>query len=231
MGGVAVGSSWADDSEAPATEGTPACCQAKSAEQGESAKSEVCAGCGKEGKEAHAGVSCLTDGAGESAETHQGHAQGERPGRGGYGQGHGGPPAELQDMHDTIHSLLDNHEKIERTVKHIPGGVLTETTSKDSAVMATLIKHVMQVKLRLESGKPIRYWDPLFVEIFKNYKKIKMEVEPIEGGVRVTETSDDPQVTLLIRQHAEKGISEFIKYGIERAQKASELPKGYKRDH
>jgi hypothetical protein len=47
------------------------------------------------------------------------------------------------------------------------------------------------------------------------------------GGVRVTETSEDPRVTALIRQHATRGVSEFVQGGFERARRTTPLPEGY----
>ena len=80
---------------------------------------------------------------------------------------------------------------------------------------------------RMESGHGMRWWDPLFAELFRHHDKIRMEIEDIEGGVRVRETSDDPEVAKLIRQHAIHGVSEFVEKGYERARQSSPLPEGY----
>jgi uncharacterized protein YdcH (DUF465 family) len=153
----------------------------------------------------------------------QGRGQGMRGngmrGNGMQGRGPGGD-------HATIHSLMSDHDAIARKTEEVPGGVRTVTTSAKADVAATIRKHAYEMKARLESGQPIRMFDPLFVEIFKNHDKIEMKIEEIEGGVRVTETSTDPKVTALIRQHA-KVVDEFTARGMERMHQTSPLPEGY----
>lgn len=126
-----------------------------------------------------------------------------------------------------IHDLLDDHLKIRRDVQEIPGGVLTTTTSDDANVTAMIRAHVRQMKDRVEQGQPVRMWDPLFVELFRNYDKVRTQVEDIDGGVKVTQTSDDPDVTRLIRQHATRGVSEFVAGGWDRVHEPTPLPAGY----
>lgn len=138
-------------------------------------------------------------------------------------------PQMMRDM-PVIHSLLTNHEKIQRQVDDIPGGVRTVTISKDPEIASLIQTHVWQMKDRVEEGRPIRMMDPVFREIFRNHGKIEMSIENIPGGVRITETSEDPQVVLLIRQHAHRAVSEFVRYGMERARQPTELPPGYRRN-
>lgn len=132
----------------------------------------------------------------------------------------------MRDMH-VIHDLLINHEKIDRKVEDIPGGVRTLTTSRDAQVARAIRAHVHQMKGRVEDGRPIRHMDPLFREIFEHHDKIEMQVEDVPGGVQVTETSKDPQVAALIRQHARKAVSEFVTGGMRRAMRPTPLPEGY----
>jgi hypothetical protein len=145
--------------------------------------------------------------------------RGARQGRGGGGAG--------APHHDNIHALLDEHEAIERWVEEIDGGVETLTTSDDPEVTDRIREHVRQMKQRVEAGHGMRYWDPLFVELFRNHDKIRMEIEDVPGGVRVREISDDPQVVLLIRQHAIRGVDEFVAEGHARARRETPLPEGY----
>lgn len=172
-------------------------------------------------------------GRGPGAADGQGAGQGAVPGRGagpgrGMGAGRGvamggGMPQFMRLIHD----LLDNHLKIRRDVREIPGGVLTTTTSDDAKVTAMIRAHVRQMKERVEQGQPVRMWDPLFVELFRHYDKVRTQVEEIEGGVSVTQTSDDPDVTRLIRQHATRGVSEFVAEGWDRVHERTPLPAGY----
>lgn len=132
----------------------------------------------------------------------------------------------MEDMR-LIHTLLANHEQIQREVEDIPGGVRTVTTSTDPAIAQAIRKHVQHMHERIEDGTPIRMMDPLFREIFEHHEAIDMRIEDIDGGVRVTETSEDPQVVLLIRQHARQAVSEFVDRGMKRAMQPTPLPEGY----
>lgn len=134
---------------------------------------------------------------------------------------------EMMDDMMTIHELLVQHEKINRTVEDLENGVKTRTTSQDPEVAASIRKHVRQMKERMEAGKPIRQMDPLFKELFEHADKIELQIEDIDDGVIVTETSKDPQVVKLIRQHARRAVNEFAAHGMKRAMQPTPLPEGY----
>ena len=123
-------------------------------------------------------------------------------------------------------TLLDNHASIERVVEEIPGGVRTVTTTADPDLVPTLLLHVTQMKELIEDGGRIRAWDPLFAEIFDNADKIEMNIETVEGGVAVTETSSDEGVAELIRAHAVK-VNEFVARGNAAYSEATAIPEGY----
>ncbi len=145
------------------------------------------------------------------------------------GQGQMGPGGMNDPDHQTVHSLLADHAAIERRVEDLPNGVETWTESDDPEVAARIRQHVRQMNDRLESGHPMRPWDALFAEIFAHADAVDMEIEDTERGVRVVETSDDPRVVLLIRQHARRAISEFVERGMDRAHEPTPLPEGYDR--
>lgn len=126
--------------------------------------------------------------------------------------------------HDTIHALLTDHEAIERRVVDRPDGVETWTESADPEVATRIRLHVRQMNDRLASGRPMRRWDPLFAAIFEHADAISMEIEDTPRGVRVIETSDDPEVVALIRQHAHRAVSEFVERGMDRAHEPTPLP-------
>lgn len=136
-------------------------------------------------------------------------------------------PGMMRDMR-SIHGLLTSHQKIERRVEDIPGGVRTITTSDDPPVAELIRAHVRQMKARYARGQPIRPMDPVFRELFRNRHKATLEHEDIPGGIRVTHTSNDPQVVLLIRQHARRFVSEAAKEGMSRAMRPTPLPEGYR---
>lgn len=136
-------------------------------------------------------------------------------------------PGMMRDMR-SIHGLLTSHQMIERRVEDIPGGVRTITTSSDPEVAELIRAHVRQMKARYARGQPIRPMDPVFRELFRNRHKANLEHEDIPGGIRVTHTSNDPQVVLLIRQHARRFVSEAAQEGMSRAMRPTPLPQGYR---
>lgn len=136
-------------------------------------------------------------------------------------------PAMMEHMR-VIHQLLLNHDEIVREVHDVADGIRSRTTSADPRLAELLRTHVQQMSERVERGDPIRQMDPVFREIFEHHAKIEMEVEPVRGGVVVLETSENPQVELLIRQHAHRAVSEFAAAGMRRARRPTPLPPGYR---
>jgi hypothetical protein len=150
--------------------------------------------------------------------------------RGGRGRGPRAGQGPPWAHHEAIHALLDNHEAIERSVRVLDDGVVTVTTSDDPAITEKIRLHVRQMEQRMKSGHGLRWWDPVFAELFRNHDKVRMEIEEVPGGVRVRETSDDPDVVLLIHQHALRGVSEFVEDGHARARQETPLPEDYTPD-
>ncbi|HEV2061397.1 MAG TPA: hypothetical protein VGR12_00980 [Solirubrobacteraceae bacterium] len=140
----------------------------------------------------------------------------------------GGMDRGMREDMRVIRRLLRAHRQIDRAVADVPGGVRTRTVSDDPEIAALIRTHVRQMKARVEAGEPIRGMDPLFREIFEHHREIEMEVEDVPGGVRVRETSDEAQVVLLIRQHARRAVSEFVRRGMRRAMQRTPLPPGYR---
>ncbi|MQA24356.1 MAG: hypothetical protein GEU94_02550 [Micromonosporaceae bacterium] len=133
----------------------------------------------------------------------------------------------MRDM-PVIHDLLTNHEEILRQVDDLPDGIRSQTTSRDPDVAKLIGAHVRQMRERVENGDPIRQMDPLFREIFEHHETIEMQLTDIDGGVEVVETSPQPQVAALIRQHAHRAVSEFVASGMRRAMRPTPLPSGYR---
>lgn len=135
--------------------------------------------------------------------------------------------AMMEDMR-VIRQLLAGHEQISRTVRNVPGGIRSRTTSRDPELADLIERHVGQMKRRVEEGNAIRQMDPVFREIFEHHDAIEMEAERLPRGVLVVETAPDPQVELLIRQHAHRAVSEFVAEGMDRAMRPTPLPDGYR---
>lgn len=140
------------------------------------------------------------------------------------GPGMGRHSGGTDDPHNTIHALLSDHDAVDRRVVDLPNGVETWTESEDPEVASLIQLHVRQMKDRLESGQPMRRWDPLFAAIFEHANAIEMTIEDTPNGVHVLETSEDPEVVALIKQHAYRAINEFVERGMDRAHEPTPLP-------
>ena len=163
-------------------------------------------------------------GHGEGGQGHCGHGEG-RHGEGGHGAGRHGP--HRPEMKNAM-TLVHNHERIERTVELIDGGVRTRTTTKDPELLAVLRRHPAEMEAVLDSGGRVRSWDPLFAELAERRDEVELEWREIDAGIEVEVTSADPGVTELIRAHARK-VTEFVQRGPAAAHEPTSLPEGYTR--
>ncbi len=199
--------------------GTPSQGQCANCDTATEGGSHDCPMMNGEGSGEHsAGMKCM----GQGGMNGQGKMNGQGNGRGmGSAGGHG-------VMHKAM-MLVHGRAAIERTVEEIDGGVLTETiVVGDPALRQTLLDHVSEVTALLEGGGRMRNWDPLFSEIFDHYDEIQIVTEEIENGLRVTETSPNPEVAKLIRAHAYK-VNEFLARGHDAVHEATPLPEDYVR--
>jgi predicted methyltransferase/intracellular sulfur oxidation DsrE/DsrF family protein len=155
----------------------------------------------------------------------RGMGAGRGPGGGrGPGAGRGmGTDAAMRIDQDVFHYLLERHELIRREVKNLDNGVETITESDDEAVSSMIQEHVAAMHERVKTGRGLRFWDELFVAIFKDHDKIKMVVENTEHGVKVTETSEDAYTVKLIQAHAVV-VSKFVKRGFDEAHENHAAP-------
>jgi predicted methyltransferase/intracellular sulfur oxidation DsrE/DsrF family protein len=155
----------------------------------------------------------------------RGMGAGRGPGGGrGPGAGRGmGTDAAMRIDQDVFHYLLERHELIRREVKNLDDGVETITESDDEAVVSMIQEHVAAMHERVKTGRGLRFWDELFVAIFKDHDKIKMVVENTEHGVKVTETSEDAYTVKLIQAHAVV-VSKFVKRGFDEAHENHPVP-------
>ncbi len=112
--------------------------------------------------------------------------------------------------------LLRQHDKIRRTVVHRQEGDLgiveATTESDDPAIAALIIDHAEQMQIRMKAGARVRVWDEVFKELFDRHDLVELEVTVTDKGVRIVESSRDPETIALLRSHA-MGVSEFVRRG------------------
>ncbi len=126
--------------------------------------------------------------------------------------------------------LLADHSKIRRSVVHTQEGdvgvVVATTESDDPAVAARIQDHAKAMKERMKVGAMVRGWDPVFVELFENHAKVRLEVTLTDKGVRIRESCTDPETIALMRSHA-MGVSDFVREGADaNDRETSKLPAG-----
>lgn len=124
-----------------------------------------------------------------------------------------------------LHALLDKRGEIERKVRDLPNGVETVTESDDPAVAKQIREHVAAMYKRLEKNAPLPMMsaDPLFVEVFKHAKQIRLKLEDTPKGLKVIETSDDAYIAKLIQAHA-RVVDAFIANGMDEVHREHPVP-------
>jgi hypothetical protein len=153
----------------------------------------------------------------------QGAGTGGGMGAGGGRMGGMAMDATAQADMQVFHQLVDNRDKITRTVTARPDGIESVTESDDPAIAKLIQTHVEAMAARVKEARPIHLRDPLFAEVFKHADKIAVKMEPTPHGLKVIETSSDAYVVKLIQAHAEV-VSLFLKNGREEMMKNHAVP-------
>jgi len=127
-------------------------------------------------------------------------------------QGKDTTPKEVNDLKN----IFQNHKKISRTVKNIKNGIETVTISKDEKIRESIVSHVSMMVTRFQQGKnpEVIIQSPTLTELFKYYQKIDTEIELVEDGIKVIQTSNDPVVINLLQKHAAE-INDMVKRGMQ----------------
>lgn len=113
---------------------------------------------------------------------------------------------------DAWMQLLREHTLIRRSVTYTANGVDAVTESDDPAVAARIRAHAQAMQARIKAGARVRVWDPVFADLFEKHGAVRLEVTPTDRGVRIAESSDDPEAVRLLWSHA-AGVSEFVREG------------------
>lgn len=111
--------------------------------------------------------------------------------------------------------LFARHTEIRRTVTEIPGGVRATTESNSPDLAARLQAHVSDVYTRLDRviavmGAATSATLPTLVANAGNYRR-RLTLTPT--GIAIEETSDDPALVQVIRDHARE-VSGFVADGM-----------------
>lgn len=109
-------------------------------------------------------------------------------------------------------SLLSDHDKIRRTVTFRADGIDATTESDEADVSRRIKDHAHRMKVRIDQGATVRFWDPVFADLFANHGKIELKVTDTDQGVTISERSEDPATVALLHAHA-SGVSDFVREG------------------
>ena len=120
-----------------------------------------------------------------------------------------------QDEVAHMRTLFQQHPSITRDVKNIENGIVTTTLSDDPKVADALINHVAKMITRVEQGDnpevPIQ--SPTLSILFEQGDSIETEIEIVENGVIVTQTSDNGDVVAALQKHASE-VSDLAARGM-----------------
>lgn len=109
-------------------------------------------------------------------------------------------PAEVEEMR----VMFQNHPDITRSVTNLPDGIETLTESTDPDLAAAIVSHVLKMAERMETGRdpmvPIQ--SPTLQILFERGDRITTEMTPTESGIKVRQTSKDPEVVAALQTHA-----------------------------
>ncbi|MCH9700999.1 MAG: hypothetical protein K0U76_06350 [Actinomycetia bacterium] len=116
------------------------------------------------------------------------------------------------DMHK-YRNMFMRHRELKRTVEDVPGGVRTLTESDSPDLVAELQAHVSAMYSRLDHGVEVTCMSSTLPTLFRRASDYQRQLTNTQRGVAVVETSNDPQLTRVIREHARE-VTGFVVDGM-----------------
>ena len=119
-----------------------------------------------------------------------------------------------QEVSD-LKEIFRSHKGIRRDVSNISNGIITTTEAEDETLREAIISHVSMMVTRLQEGKnpEVIIQSATLDALFEVYDEIDTEIELTEMGVKVIQTSANPQVVNLLQTHAAE-VSDMSKRGM-----------------
>ncbi len=120
-----------------------------------------------------------------------------------------------QEVSD-LKEIFRSHKGITRDVTNIPNGIITTTEAEDETLREAIVSHVSMMVTRLEEGKnpEVIIQSPTLDALFEVYDEIDTEIELTDIGVKVIQTSANPEVVDLLQTHAAE-VSDMSKRGMQ----------------
>ena len=111
-----------------------------------------------------------------------------------------------------VQQLFAYHEQIRRSVEEIPGGVKTLTESDNPDVASLIQQHVASMHQRLNDGRWFAMMSRTLPILFQNDDRYQRLSQQSPQGTAVTKTSDDAELTNVLREHAQE-VTQFVQSG------------------
>lgn len=137
------------------------------------------------------------------------HRMGQPSGMmGNPGMGHG---VDAQ----TIHQLFAYHDQIHRTVEEIPKGIRAVTESDNPEVAKLIQTHVSRMydRVRKQQFVPMMGMSSTLPTMIQANNQYQREFRITPKGIEVKETSNNPEMVVVIREHA-KEVTQFAAQGM-----------------
>ena len=119
-----------------------------------------------------------------------------------------------QEVSD-LKEIFRSHKGIIRDVTNISNGIVTTTEAKDETLREAIMSHVSMMVTRLQEGKnpEVIIQSPTLDALFEVYDEIETEIEQTDLGVKVIQTSTNPEVVKLLQTHAAE-VSDMSERGM-----------------
>ena len=115
-----------------------------------------------------------------------------------------------------MQTLFRNFTLIEREVSNLENGIYTVTTTSDPDTFNALVSHVTGMIARVEAkdDPQVIIQSPTLDAFFMRGENIDTEIEVIENGIAVTQTSNDPELISALHRHAAE-VSDMVDRGMQ----------------
>lgn len=120
-----------------------------------------------------------------------------------------------QEVND-LKEIFRSHKGIRRDVSNISNGIITTTEAEDETLREAIVSHVTMMVTRLQEGKnpEVIIQSPTLDALFDVYEEIDTEIELTDIGVKVIQTSANPDVVKLLQTHAAE-VSDMSERGMQ----------------
>ncbi|MGB7316688.1 MAG: hypothetical protein WBC85_01845 [Planktotalea sp.] len=112
--------------------------------------------------------------------------------------------------------MFNGFESFTRTVENLPNGIRTVTRTSDPVVMEALVNHVAGMTERVfnNNDPKIIIQSPTLDIFFKRGDGILTDMDILDDGIEVVQTSDDPEVVKALQIHAGE-VTEMAERGMD----------------